>query len=336
MNERGIFKMNIKTKNICDYKPGERIDDFLVIKKVDLKTTNQGGKKYLDFILGDSTGEISAKLWELKDEHMDAFAVNMVVKVRGTVILYQNVPQFKVELIREKSEDEDIETSSLVTSAPIEPALMYDTILADYILGMTNDDIRNITETIFTENREFLMYYPAAKRNHHSIRGGLLYHVLTMLKIGESLAAIYPQVNKDLLFSGIILHDMMKIKEMNSSELGIVDEYTVEGTLLGHITQGIKNISKVAERVGADPETAVLIEHMLLSHHYEPEFGSPVRPMFKEAELLHHIDMIDARMYDFTEIESRLKPGTFSEYILSLDRRRVYRTKLSGSGEENQ
>lgn len=323
-----------KERYISDYKVGERIDDYLIIKKIDLKTTNANGKKYLDMILGDNSGEISAKLWEVPEAMENAFSANKVVKVRGTVTLYQNTPQFKIELIRELSSTEEIDTSCLVVSAPYSSDYMYNTILENYIEVMSNDDIRNIVTYIFKENEKELKYYPAAKRNHHSIRGGLLYHVLTMLKLAEAMAGIYPQLNKDLLYAGIILHDMMKIKEMNSSELGIVDEYSVEGSLLGHITMGIKNISRVAREMGASEEVEMLLEHMVLSHHYEPEFGSPVRPMFKEAELLHHIDMIDARMYDFTNIECRLDGGQMSEFIPTLDRRRVYKPFLEEGSEE--
>lgn len=317
-----------KTHFINTYKTGQRVDDYLIIRKVDLKTTNASGKKYLDFILGDATGDIVAKLWEVPENIENVFSPNMVVKVRGTVTMYQNSPQFKIELIRE-AQDDEVDSESLVVSAPLSSDSMYDEIYSNYILTLKNKDIKAIVSQIFNENMEELKYYPAAKRNHHSVRGGLLYHVLTMLRLGEKISEIYKNLNKDLLFAGIILHDMMKIKEMSSSKLGIVDEYTVEGTLLGHITQGVKNISRVAKEVGADPEIEMLLEHMVLSHHYEPEFGSPVRPMFKEAEILHYIDIIDARMYDFTNIENRLDKGTFSDFIMTLDRRRVYKPNFN-------
>lgn len=318
----------MKDKFISDYNAGDRLEDFLIVKKVDLKTTNATGKKYLDFILGDSSGEIVAKLWDVPASLEGAFTPNMIVKVRGTVTLYQNAPQFKIELIREAA-DHEVDMSTLTVSAPFKSMDMYEEILSNFIEPMKNRDIKSIVKEIYTENKEELQYYPAAKRNHHSIKGGLLYHVLTMLKVGKKLSEIYTNLNTDLLYGGIILHDIMKIKEMNSSSLGIVDEYTVEGSLLGHISQGVKNIARVREKLGASEEVAMLLEHMVLSHHYEAEFGSPVKPMFKEAELLHYIDIIDARMYDFANVESKLEPGSLSEYILTLDRRRVYRPKIN-------
>ena len=115
---------------------------------------------------------------------------------------------------------------------------------------------------------------------------------------------------------------------MKASDLGIVKEYTIEGNLLGHITMGIKNLEKICDQLNTPAEKKMLLQHMILSHHYEPEYGSPVKPLFLEAELLHHIDMIDARIYDFTHVTKDQEEGTFSESIFSLDRRRIYKPKL--------
>lgn len=325
--------MELQFKKIEEYNIGDRVDSFLIIKRVDLKTTNSSSKKYLDFILGDSTGEISAKLWDVPEEAENLYQTSMVVRVRGTITNYQNTPQFKIERIRPVSENDNINPSDLVLSAPIDPDTMFSRILNDYIDSMDNIEIRKITEKLFLENEGKLQYYPAAKRNHHSIRSGLLFHILTMLRLGEKICEIYPYLNKDLLYAGVILHDMSKLDEMESSDLGIVSEYTVEGTLLGHITQGIKNIDRAARELGTSKEVAMLLEHMVLSHHYEPEFGSPVKPMFAEAELLHHLDIIDARLFDMRRASEGLEKGSFSDFILSLDRRRVYRPDLDNNNE---
>jgi 3'-5' exoribonuclease len=118
------------------------------------------------------------------------------------------------------------------------------------------------------------------------------------------------------------------MEEMDSSELGIVSDYTVEGTLLGHIIQGIKNLEVVGQRVGADKEVVMLLQHMILSHHYEPEYGSPVKPMIPEAEVLHYLDIIDARMYDMNRVTKEINGGTFSERLWSLENRRIYKPVL--------
>ncbi|MBR0576857.1 HD domain-containing protein [Proteiniclasticum sp. BAD-10] len=319
--------MELQSKKIANLEVGDRVDCYFIIKRVDLKTTNSKDKKYLDFIFGDKTGEISAKLWEVSKEQEDLFHESEMVKVRGTVTSYMNNTQFKVERIRLVTEADAVNPADFVESAPMEDTVMYGEI-TNYVRAMKDQEIARVVLAILEEKQEKLMYYPAAKRNHHSIRSGLLYHVLTMLKLGEAIAAVYPAVNRDLLFAGIILHDLEKINEMDSSELGIVKEYTVEGTLLGHITLGVKNVERVAAEKGLSQEKRLLLEHMILSHHYEPEYGSPVKPMFLEAELLHHIDMIDARVFDFTSAVRDLEPGTFSDYIFSLDRRRIYRPDL--------
>ncbi|KAF5078718.1 OB-fold nucleic acid binding domain-containing protein [Proteiniclasticum sp. QWL-01] len=320
--------MELLYKKINDYQVGERVDSFLIIKRVDLKTTNSNGKKYLDFILGDATGEITAKLWEVPPELEGFFEANMVVRVRGMINLYQNQLQFKIERIRLRNDEDPVDPADLVPSAPLEPEYMYGQILTKYIEGLENIDMKLIVERLFRENEEKLMYYPAAKRNHHAIRSGLLYHVLTMLQLADVITQVYPFLNHDLLVSGIILHDMAKLVEMDASDIGIVREYTIPGTLLGHISIGLEQIGRVGREVGASEEVVMLLQHMVLSHHYEPEYGSPVRPMFPEAEMLHHIDMIDARMYDMKKIQEELEPGTLSDFILSLDRRRVYRPEF--------
>ena len=205
--------------------------------------------------------------------------------------------------------------------------------LMGYVSEINDDDIQIMVDEIINTNKEKLIYYPAAKRNHHSLRGGLLYHITTMLSLAENICNIYDYLNRDLVYAGVILHDIAKIKEMSASELGIVDEYTLEGTLLGHITQGIKEIEIVGRSLNADEEKIILLQHMVLSHHYEPEYGSPVKPMIPEAEIVHYLDVMDARMYDMKKAIKETKKGAFSERIFSLENRRVYKHSLSK--EEN-
>jgi 3'-5' exoribonuclease len=112
---------------------------------------------------------------------------------------------------------------------------------------------------------------------------------------------------------------------MEANELGVVEEYTPNGQMLGHLVMGVKNIDKVASELGIDEELSMMVQHMILSHHYYPEYGSPKKPMFVEAELLHHIDMIDARVYDFETENKNLEPGQFSDRVYTLDNRRIYK-----------
>nr|WP_205693962.1 HD domain-containing protein [Clostridium prolinivorans] len=319
--------MSLELKKINEFQVNERIDGFFIVKSVELKTSSNG-KKYMDFTLGDKTGEINAKLWEYSDGDEKRYIQNMLIKVRGLVNLWQNSLQLKIERLREAVEEDKVNIEDFVETAPLEADFMYSEI-TKYISCIKNKDIKNIVKFIIEKNKEKLMHYPAAMKNHHSIKSGLLYHILTMLKAGEKLCEIYTYLNKDLLYGGIILHDMAKIEEMNANNLGIVSEYTVEGQLLGHIIQGVKNLEIAAENVGADKEVTIMLQHMILSHHYEPEYGSPVKPMFPEAELLHHLDIIDARMYDMNRVLGETNIGSFSEKIFSLENRKLYKGNIT-------
>ena len=166
-------------------------------------------------------------------------------------------------------------------------------------------------------------------KNHHSIRAGLLYHIVRMLYAGDKLSDIYDIVNKELLFAGIILHDIAKIEEYDANELGIVSDYNAEGQLLGHIIQGITMIDNAANYLGVDSEVALLLKHMILTHHYEPEYGSPKKPMIPEAEMLHYLDILDARMYDMEKALNKVEPSGFSEKVWTLDNRKIYKSKFN-------
>jgi 3'-5' exoribonuclease len=317
------------SKKIGDFNKNDKIEGYFLIKTVDCKVTNNSTtNKYLDFNFTDSTGEINAKLWECNNEIEQLFKDNMLVKVRGVVNEYRGKLQLKIEKIRNVTVEDNVNIDDFVLSAPYKSEDMFDIIL-EFIEKIKNDDIRGITEQIILECSEKMMHYPAAKSNHHAVRGGLLYHTTTMLKAGEKLLDIYKHLNSDLLYAGVILHDIAKIFEMDSSELGIVSQYTTEGQLLGHIVLGINLIDRAGCKLGADKEIIILLQHMILSHHYEPEYGSPKRPMIPEAELLHHLDIIDARMYDMNKALSDVNDGEFSEKIYSLDNVSIYKSKFN-------
>ena len=319
----------MEIKKISEIKKGDRVEGFYVIKSVDSKVTNNSNtNKYLDFNLGDATGEINAKLWECNEELENTFKQNTLVKIRGSVNEWRGKLQLKIEMIRLAEESDQVKISDYVAVAPYSPEKMYDDVL-NYLSKIKNVDIQNIVTNILSENEEKLMHYPAAKSNHHSIRAGLLFHITTMLKAGEKLSEIYTFLNTDLLYAGIILHDIAKIYEMDASELGIVSEYTVEGQLLGHIVQGVKMIETASLQVKADREVAMLLQHMVLAHHYEAEYGSPKKPMIPEAEMLHHLDIIDARMYDMNKALGDTVEGKFSERIWSLDNLSVYKSFIN-------
>ncbi|HZJ82935.1 MAG TPA: HD domain-containing protein [Clostridia bacterium] len=296
-----------------------------MIKSSTVKITNTNSK-YMDLILSDKTGEVNGKWWGYQEKEGEAFTAGTLIKTRGMVTDWRGKLQYRIDRIRCTENSDDVNPEDFVLSAPIDPEDMFQSIL-QYVETMENRDIKEIVSCTLKEKQEKLMHYPAAMKNHHSIRSGLLYHILTMLKMAERTCQVYLNLNKDLLYGGVILHDLEKINEMDSNELGIVSGYTVEGTLLGHIIQGIKSLERIGEEVGADPELVILLQHMLLSHHYEPEFGSPKRPMIPEAEILHYLDVMDARMYDMQKELDGIEEGEFSDRVWVLHNRQIYKYK---------
>lgn len=309
-------------KKISEFQVGEEIQGFFIIRALNVKTSSNN-KKYLDFTLADKTGEVNAKLWDVKDNYEELYHTGILVKVRGSVTSWQNATQLKVTKIRLSVKEDNISITDYVPSAPFDPNEMYDEI-ETIIEGFTNHDLKRLLLEIIREYKPALLTAPAAKSNHHAIRSGLLYHLKRMIQTGQGLCKVYTHINEDLLISGIILHDIEKINEMVSDDLGIVSEYSREGQLLGHIIMGIKKIDEVAKRLEVNQELSLVLQHLVLSHHYEPEFGSPKKPMLPEGELLHYIDMIDARMYDMELAYRDVKPGEFSQPIWVLDKRRLY------------
>lgn len=315
--------MDIQVKKINEFNVNDRVDGYFLIKSSECRTSTNN-KQYLDIDLGDKTGEINSKYWNMNEGDEQKYIPNTLVKIRGLVTSWQNNVQFKIERIRLTNESDEIEIEDFVPSAPYKSEDMFNEVI-NYTDKIKNENIKSIVEYIVDENKTKLMHYPAAKKNHHALRGGLLYHTTTMLKSAGKLSEVYTFLNTDLLFAGVILHDMAKIEEMLSSEFGIVSEYTVEGQLLGHIIQGIKNIEVVANGLGVDKETTMLLQHMILSHHYEAEYGSPKKPMIPEAQVLHYLDTLDASMYDMRKALNETKEGEFSDSIFSLDRRKIYK-----------
>ncbi len=328
LDDKAREQMNsmIKTnKTIAELRPGEKADGFYLIKNFEVKKTTSG-KQYIDIDLVDKTGEINAKVWDYTKENEKTIAENTIVKVRGEVLEWNGARQLKINKIREKRAEDNVYIQELIPSAPIGLDEMLEAV-SSYIKKIKDIEIRTLTDNILKKYENKLYYYPAAKRNHHSYRGGLLYHNLRMLQTGEKLCQVYDFLNPDYVYAGVILHDMCKILEMESDEYGIVSDYSMEGKLLGHIIQGIKEIEVEGERIGIDREKSVILQHMVLSHHYEPEFGSPKKPMTPEAELLHFLDIMDARMFDFEHSLETIEPGEFTDKIWLLDNRNLYKQK---------
>lgn len=310
---------------IGDLKAKETINGIYILKSAELKMSSNN-KMYLDLVFSDKTGSVPAKCWDSSEEDYSVLVLNKLYYVNALVDLWRDALQLKVNKIQLANEEDQKFIDDFAQSAPIKADDMMKELYA-YINNINNSEIRSVVNMLVEQVKEQLLYYPAAKSFHHSIKGGLLYHVLRMLHTAEALCKVYEGVNSDLLYAGVIIHDLAKIGELKSNELGIA-EYSIEGNLLGHIVMGVTNLDEVGKKVGASDEVMLLLKHMVVSHHYEGDYGSPRKPVFLEAELLHHIDMIDARVYDYQNATESIEAGQFSEPIFSLDRRRVYKVNL--------
>ncbi len=308
---------------------GQMFEGFLLVR-ASAQRTGQTGTKYLDMTLCDRSGEINAKMW---DGTVTAPAVGSVVKVRAMMQEYNNKPQLRVDKLRPAAENDPFEMNMLVPCAPYPAEEMYAAIRAR-AEEIVDADLRAIVLTRLDESVEKLMYAPAAMRLHHSERSGLLHHTSTMLKTAKGICDVYAHLDADLLAAGVILHDLGKINEMHYDSMGVVSDYTVEGMLIGHLVQGAADVRRVGEQVGARKELIWMLQHMLLSHHDLPEYGSPKPPMFPEAEVLHIIDLLDARMFEMTQAISAVQPGCFTERIWSLERKLYRRQRRPDETEE--
>lgn len=312
---------------IRDLNFNQKIQDFFIIKTIEARTA-KNDSIYIDINLADKYGEeINGKIWDANAIDLKEYRIGVLVKVAGMVQKYNHKKQLNIDKIRLAKDSDHLHLEDYIATAPIPSEKMVQEIYS-YIDNMKNLEIKELTRVVFDSKREKLLYYPAAKTHHHDIKGGLLFHITTMLNLGERISQSYEFINRDLLYCGVILHDLSKVDEILSNELGIVEDYSMEGKLLGHIIQGINEIDEVAKRLGTTEEVKVVIQHMILSHHYHPEYGSPKKPLIPEAELLHYLDIIDARMYAMNKALSGIEPGKFSDRSFSLEGRSLYKPSI--------
>ncbi len=318
----------MKPYYVNDLKVDEinRIEDYYLVKNADIRDGNQG-KRHLYLTLADATGEVQAVKWSLNAEEVERYSrmkTGMIIRFAGRCKEFKGAKQIVIDNIGNLINPEKMERADYYKSAPEESEKMYDFIM-DRISSMEDEELKELCLSFYEENRDRLMYYPAAMSNHHAEYGGLLYHVKRMMMMGERACEVYTNLNRDLLIAGVAIHDIEKLNEIDSDEFGVVPDYTLEGKMLGHLVMGVAAIHDRCEELGIDREKALMLEHMAISHHYEPEFGSPRKPLFPEAEMLHYLDMVDAKMFDMEDALANVEPGGFSEKVFTLDNRKLYK-----------
>lgn len=304
-------------KKIKEFEVNDRVYGTYLVKSIKQGITTQQ-KDYLDIELGDKTGTITGKLWDVTLE-ADKLVAGDIVYATGTVTDWQGTQQFRLDYVNKEKGDYNV--TDFIETAPYTKSEMNSTI-ERYIENMNDSEIQSVVGYIYSRNCEEFLVAPAARSMHHAIHGGLAYHTVTMLKTAEKLMDVYTFLNRDLLFAGIILHDMAKVEEMVSS-LGAATDYTRGGYLLGHIVQGTMMIERAAEKLQIDERTKEVLQHMVVSHHDKAEWGSPQPPRIPEAILLHHIDNIDAKMYMVKEMIEGKRDGEYTEYHKGLRQKLV-------------
>ena len=312
-------------KKIADMNCGEDNVEFIAMisRVVSGKTNGAHKTNYLSIIFQDDSGTIDAKLWNASDDYIRDLKEGCVVRGKGDIIKYASNRQMKIVSIDDISYEEKDQLQFL-QKPPLDSEYMINE-LYKYIKKISNMKIYTLVKYIYDENIDKIRIYPAASKNHHETVSGLAYHTLTMLRIGEALIGIYPKLNKDLVYGGILLHDVGKIIELSGP---VVPTYTNEGRLLGHISIINALIKETADKLNIEGEEVTMLQHIVLSHHGKNEFGSPVLPQTREAEIVSFIDNIDARMYMIDKALDEVGEGEFSKRVFSLENRAFYKSKI--------
>ena len=309
---------------IKDLKEKDHLKTNLMLKSCTKGTTSKGSP-YLNLVFQDNTGSIDGKLWDAKVQDEANAVQGHVVEVQFEVLEYNRNLQLRVNRILDLDQS-TIDLSEYIISSTMSRSES-ESMFAELLASLKNENLRILVSGMLDKVGDSYFKYPAASRIHHSYMGGLAEHSLGMVRLAEQVAELYPLLNRDLLIAGAMIHDMGKTAELGGM---ISSEYTDQGRLLGHISIAQAWLAEVAEEKGiADSEEAVLLRHMVLSHHGKYEFGSPVLPEIPEAEALSLIDNLDARMNTLTGILEGVKPGQWTQRIFSMENRQFYKAKGS-------
>lgn len=308
------------SKKVIDFVEGERIKANLLLTSFVKGTTNSGAP-YLTLTVQDNTKAVDGKMWDVKPEIEKQLEVGKVFEFEFEVIKYRNSLQLKIIKVFPVVQSE-INKEDFIFHSPIAKEDLVNQVQTA-INRIDNENIAKIVVAVMNQYRDRFYEYPAASKIHHSFMSGLATHVCGMLKLANAVADTYPGVNRDYLTAGVILHDVGKIEELSSP---VVTEYTKEGKLIGHISIINGRLYEIARDLKLeDSEEFLVLRHMVLSHHGQLEYGSPVRPMILEAELLYLIDNIDARVNTIEKALDQVEVGEFTPKLFALDNRSFYK-----------
>jgi 3'-5' exoribonuclease len=321
---------------ICDCLQHENkviTSSFVVVsKQVKPKKT---GEPYLSLTLGDRSGQLEAKMWDNVEEALDIFEQDDFVKAKGLINKYKNRFQLTIHKLRPLG-DSEIDFADYLPKTTKDIGQLWQT-LSDFVATFQNPHLKALVEAFMSDPQIAAAYRnaPAAKTLHHAYIGGLLDHVVSLCKSADLLCRNYPQINRDLLLAGIFLHDIGKIHELTYNRSF---SYTTRGQLLGHMVIELEMLhAKIAQVPGFPDELKTLLEHLIISHHGQYEFGSPKLPMFPEALMLHYLDDLDSKLESMRAHFEREagSDGPWSSYNPSLGRPLLNTAKFLEKKAEN-
>ncbi len=310
----------MQMSKIKDLKENVR-DTIVCIVTECTKGITNSHNAYLNLVLQDNTGKIDAKKWDASEKDMNALKVGNVLSLLVDPIIYKGQMQLKIIDFDELKGP--IDQKELIINPPVSTTEL-ETELHSFISEIQDQEIRTIVTEILQNYYDQFLYHPAAKSNHHEYASGLLHHEVSMLKLAKAIIVLYPEIQKDLLYGGIILHDLGKIKELSGP---ITTEYTTAGKLLGHISIIQTDIIEVAKKHQITEEKVMLLQHMVLAHHGKYEYGSPVLPHTLEAEVLYLIDNMDSRIHMIIKALNNVEVNSFTNKIPALEGRAFYKHK---------
>ncbi len=317
----------MKKRFINEIKAGEKVDEVFVLSEKNLARKKDGGS-YLNIVVSDKTGQLKGVVWEEVDQIHNQAAVGDFVQVRGNVGEYKGDVQLIVRSMAAVPADM-VDPEDFMPKSPRDPQEMFDRLIA--LTATIQTSYLNQLLTSFWKDEGFVQKFkkaPAAKRMHHAYLGGLLEHTLSLALLADRVSEHYRGINRDLLLTGAVLHDIGKIEEFEYEHR---IDYSDEGRLLNHIVIGLEIVGKkIAAIEGFPQKAALLVRHMIVSHHGARELGSPEPPMTLEAVLLNYLDEIDSKIHGIREfMDSQDAEGDWTGYHRLLERF-FYKGSLKG------
>ena len=283
----------MKSPFVTDLNSEQSITTFFLVHEKEIRNTREG-KPYLRLELGDRSGTIEARMWDQFDVAAKDIGRDDFVKVNARVEIYRNKPQLSLQQLR-LAKPEEVDLADFLPHTKEDVGKLYAQLL-EYAGSIANPWLKELTTSIISDPTIAAKYKraPAAKVMHHAYLGGLLEHVIGLCGLARQIAVHYPELDVDLLLTAAILHDVGKLDELcYERAVG----YTIEGQLLGHIMMEFETVSKAMDAIeGFPPNLKIVVQHLLISHHGQYEFGSPKLPMIREAMAFHYMDDLDSKL----------------------------------------